>query len=154
MSVSTFSLEGNRRLVAGLLSVLALATVAALLTVIVLPASGQPTHASPNDGSPGGCISDMGPRCTTMDPDASVIFGNVSSDGRLFTNADMQPCQSLTRLGNVTSQSVLVLTSVFDACGGVRVMGLKRPEMRSSVDVGHSLLFADTRSADGGHRFS
>jgi hypothetical protein len=97
--------------------------VAALLAVIVLPATGRPAHASPNSGSPGGCFADTGPRCTTIGPDASAIFGSVSSNGCLFTSAEMQPFQSLTRPGNVTSQSVLVLMSVFDACGGLQVMG-------------------------------
>lgn len=115
MSTRTISSRGKRRLVAAIVTTLGLTVVAALLAVIVLPATGRPAHAS-GSGS-GGCFSNTGPVCTFKGGDASADFGSVSSDGCVFTNAEIQPFQNLTRPGNVTNQMVSVSISVFDVCG-------------------------------------
>jgi hypothetical protein len=120
MSTRTISLRGKRRLVAGILAALGLALVAGLLAVIVLPATGRPAQAS--GSGPGGCFSNTGPVCTAKGGDADAFFGSVSSDGCIFSTAEIQPFQNLTRPGNVTNQAVFVAISVFDACNFVQLV--------------------------------
>jgi hypothetical protein len=75
MSRRTISSRGKRRPVAGILAVLGLTAMTARSAVIVLPATGQPAHAS---GSGGGCFSNTGPVCIVNGVDASADFGSVS----------------------------------------------------------------------------
>jgi len=121
MSTRMISLRGKRRLVAGILAALSLTAVAAILAVIVLPATGRPAQAS-GSGSGGGCFSTTGPVCTAKGGDADAFFGSVSSDGCIFTSAEIQSFQNLTHPGNVTNQAVFVSISVFDACNFVQLV--------------------------------
>jgi hypothetical protein len=116
MSMRTFSLRGKRRLMASILAVVGFTAMVAILAAVVLHSNVRVALGS---GSGGGCISTTGPVCTFKDNRAFADFGSVSSDGCIFTDAAIQPFQSLTRPGNTTSQSVFVFIEKFDFCNNV-----------------------------------
>jgi hypothetical protein len=117
MSARAFSLAGNRRLVLVGLGLLAFVAVVAVLLVAVSPFGTRVAHGSGSGG--GGCISTTGPVCHFTSTNAFATFDSVSSDGCTFTFASVQPFDSLTRPGNVTSQAVMVTINKFDNCQGI-----------------------------------
>jgi hypothetical protein len=116
MSTRTISLRGKRRLMASLLAVAGFTAMVAILAAVVLHANARVALGS---GSGGGCISTTGPVCTFKDNQAFADFGGVSSTGCIFTEANIQPFQNLTRPGNITSQAAIVFIEKFDFCNGV-----------------------------------
>ncbi len=117
MSTRGFSLTGHRQLVLVALAVVGLAAVVAVLFAAVSPFGARVAHGSGSGG--GGCISTTGPVCHFTSTNAFADFDSVSSDGCTFTFASVQPFDSLTRPGNVTSQAVVVTISKFDNCQGI-----------------------------------
>jgi len=116
MSTRTISLRGKRRLMADILAVAGFTAMVAILAAVVLHFNTRSALAS---GSGGGCFSTTGPVCTFKDNNAFADFGSVSSDGCIFTDATIEPFQSLTRPGNTTSQSAIVFIEKFDVCNNI-----------------------------------
>lgn len=110
-------------------------TVLVLVTGVLL-ATSRSTHASSSGGG-GVCFSTSGPVCTFKNNDAFAGFGSVSSNSSsssssgggggggggcgIFTDANIQPFESLSRPGNTTSQSAMVFISKFDSCNGIQL---------------------------------
>ncbi len=121
---------GKRGLVASGLATVALVAVVALLAVTLLPSNGRTAHAS----GTGGCFPTTGPSCTFKNHSAFADFGSVSSNGCIFTDASLQPFESLTRPGNTTSQSVFVFISKFDACNQVQLEAASNIDPNTGVE--------------------
>ena len=119
MTARGFSLAGNRRLVLVGLALLALVAVVAVLLVAVSPFGTRVAHGSGTGG--GGCIATSVPVCHVQNNSAFADFGSVSSDGCIFTDAFLTPFESLTRPGNITSQTVFVDVNKFDQCTGTQL---------------------------------
>jgi hypothetical protein len=117
MSTRGFSLTGHRQLVLVGLALVGLAAVVAVLFAAVSPFGGRVAHGSGSGG--GGCISTTGPVCHFTSTNAFGNFDSVGSDGCTFTFASVQPFDSLTRPGNITSQTVIVNINKFDNCQGI-----------------------------------
>jgi hypothetical protein len=117
MSTRGFSLTGHRQFVLAALAVVGLAGVVAVLFVAVSPFGARVAHGSGSGG--GGCIATSGPVCHFTSTNAVANYDSVSDDGCTFTFASVQPFDSLTRPGNVTSQAVFVTINKFDNCQGI-----------------------------------
>lgn len=117
MSTHGFSLAGNRRLVLVGLALVGLVAVVAVLFAAISPFGARVAHGSGSGG--GGCVSTTGPVCTFKSTNAFGDFDSVSSDGCSFTFVSVQPFDSLTRPGNVTSQALMVNVNKFDNCQGI-----------------------------------
>jgi hypothetical protein len=117
MSTRGFSLTGHRQLVLVGLALVGLAAVVAALFAAVSPFGARVAHGSGSGG--GGCTSTTGPVCTFTSTNAFADFAGVSSDGCTFTFASIQAFDSLTRPGNITSQTVIVNINKFDNCQGI-----------------------------------
>ena len=117
MSTRGFSLTGHRQFVLVALAVVGLAAVVAVLFTVVSPFGARVAHGSGSGG--GGCIATSGPVCHFTSANAFGDFDSVSSDGCIFTDVSVQPFDSLTRPGNVTSQTVMVNINKFDNCQGI-----------------------------------
>lgn len=107
--------SGKRRLTAIALSVTGLVAVLAVVGVLVL--NTRTAHGSGTGG--GGCFNVSGPACTFKGNSSFNNFGTVSSDGCIFTDSQVAFFDSLTRPGNVATQSVMVSISKWDSCNGV-----------------------------------
>lgn len=116
MSTRGFSLTGHRRLVLVGLGLVGVAAVVAVLFAAVSPFGARVAHGSGSGGE--GCVSTTGPVCTFKNSSAFADFDNVSSDECNFTFASIEAFDSLTRPGNITSQSVIVNINKFDNCPG------------------------------------
>lgn len=116
MSTRGFSWTGQRQFVLVGLALVGLAAVVAVLFVAASPFGARVAHGSGSGG--GGCISTTGPVCHFTSTNAFADFDTVSSDGCTFTFASVQPFDSLTRPGNITSQAVFVAINKFDNCQG------------------------------------
>lgn len=107
--------SGKRRLTAIALSVTGLVAVLAVVGVLVL--NTRTAHGSGTGG--GGCFNVSGPACTFKGNTSFNDFGTVSTDGCIFTDSQVAFFDSLTRPGNVATQSVFVSISKWDSCNGV-----------------------------------
>lgn len=116
MFARMLNVSGKRRLVPLGLVLVVLAAVIAVLAVAASPLGHGVARAA---GSGGSCVSNAGPVCTFKNNAAFADFGSVSSDGCIFTEASLEPFQSLTRPGNTTSEAVLVFLGKFDVCQGI-----------------------------------
>ena len=116
-STRGFSLTGHRQLVLVGLALVGLAAVVVVLFAAAPPFGARVAHGSGSGG--GGCISTTGPACHFTSTNAFGDFDSVSSDGCTSTFASVQPFDSLTRPGDVTSQAVFVTINKSDNCQGI-----------------------------------
>jgi hypothetical protein len=93
--------------------------VAVLAVVGVMAFNARTAHGSGTGG--GGCFNTSGPACTFKGNSSFNDFGTVSSDGCIFTDAQVSFFDSLTRPGNVATQSVFVSISKWDSCNGIQL---------------------------------
>jgi hypothetical protein len=107
--------SGKRRLTAIALSVTGLLAVLAVVGVLVL--NTRTAHGSGTGG--GGCFNVSGPACTFKGNSSFNDFGTVSTDGCIFTQSQVSFFDSLSRPGNVATQSVFLQVSKWDSCNGV-----------------------------------
>jgi hypothetical protein len=110
--------SGKRRLIAIGVSV---ATLIAAVAVVAVMALGTRTALGSGSGG-GGCVSTTGPACTFKDSNAYVYFSDVSSDGCIYTSAQVSLFDSLTAPGRVATQSVTIYISKWDGCNNVSLM--------------------------------
>ena len=147
MSARGFSLARNRSLVLMALALMAVIAVVAVLLVAVSPFGTRVAHGSGTGG--GGCIATSGPACHMKGNDANAVFSSVSSDGCIFTEAFIQPMASVTRPGNITSQSVFISIDKFDECQGIGLESANNtdpttflPDFTGSIQFGTNLSTA------------
>jgi hypothetical protein len=97
----------------------ALALAAAILAaaVTVLAAAGLNLRTAAGAGG-GGCFTASGPVCTFKDHTAFADFSSVSPDKCSFTDAFVNPFESLTSPGHATMTSVFVSINKFDCSTG------------------------------------
>jgi len=106
---------GRRQLVA-----VALAG-AILVAVTVLVAAGVNIRTAAGAGGGGGCFVTNGPVCTFRDHVAFADFSSVSPDKCTFTDAFVNPFESLTIPGKVATTSVFVSVTEFNCLTGAFV---------------------------------
>jgi hypothetical protein len=117
MSTRAHLFAGKRRLVAITLSVATLTAAVAVVAVMVL---GAKTALGSGTGGAAECFGGTGgtqPTCTFKEGTAFVDFGNVSSDGCIFTDAQVSLYSNLTVPGRAATKNVGIMLSRFDYCG-------------------------------------
>lgn len=110
--------SGKRRLIVIGLSA---ATLIATVAVVAVMALGTRTALGSGSGG-GGCVSTTGPACTFKNSNAYVYFSGVSSDGCIYTDAQVSLFDSLTAPGRVATQSVTIYISKWDGCNNVPLL--------------------------------
>jgi hypothetical protein len=118
MSLSTFRFSGKRRIIAIGLSA---ATLIAAVAVVAVMALGARTALGSGSGG-GGCVSTTGPACTFKNNNAYVYVNNASSDGCIYTNAQISLYDSLSNPSGATTQSVTIYISKWDVCNNVSLL--------------------------------
>ena len=123
MSIRAHFFTGRRRLIAIGLSV---ATLIATVVVVAVMALGARTALGSGTGGGAACYGATGtqPTCTFKDGTAFIDFGSVSSDGCIFTDAQVSLYDNLTVPGRSVTHNAGIVISEYNYCddgmGGVQ----------------------------------
>lgn len=114
MSVRSFHFSGKRRVVAAILASITLAAVVAAVLVTSF-------HTKPAFGASAGLCTPNAPVCTENGNAAYAMFDNVSSDGCIYTEVDVQPVTDLAQPGSNGYQSAMVFITKYDSCNNMEI---------------------------------
>lgn len=97
----------------GITGLVAVLTLVGVLAFYVTTAHGS------GSGGGGSCFPTTGPACTYKGNSSFSDFQTVSSDGCIYTDAEVSVYNSLSRPGEVATQSVFLYISKWDSCNDV-----------------------------------
>jgi hypothetical protein len=119
MVTRSISFRSRRLLVVGLAGALLAAAIALSATIVL------GTRSASGAGGGGGCFTATSvPVCTFKNHTAFADFSTVSPDQCVFTDAFVQPVETLSSPGRVPGTFVFAAISQFDICTGTPLVDL------------------------------